>query len=125
MNPVKGRITSHFGQRRHPVTGALAFHNGVDIACKVGTPIVAPDYGTITEIWTHDRGGKSLAMLSFKGVRYGFAHLSAWKAEPGQVVVEGQVIALSGNTGKTTGPHLHFTVKIKGGFVDPLRYFKY
>ena len=125
MKPVEGKISSHYGKRTHPITGLFSFHNGVDIACKTGSPVVAPDFGKITEVWTHERGGKSLAMVSNSGVRYGFAHLSDWKVQPGQPVVEGQLIALSGNTGRTTGPHLHFTVRIKGSFVDPLKYFKY
>jgi len=125
MKPVSGRITSHFGKRRHPVTGIYSFHNGVDIACRQGTPIVAPDYGTITEVWDHALGGKCLAMVSLKDIRYGFAHLSERSVQKGQSVVEGQQIALSGNTGRSTGPHLHFTVRIKGIWENPLKYFSY
>lgn len=120
MNPLNGKITSRFGQRRHPITGTYSFHNGVDIACRQGTPIVAPDYGTITEVWDHELGGKCLAMVSLKGIRYGFAHLSGRSVEQGQSVSEGQQIALSGNTGRTTGPH-----KVNGNWVDPLKYFKH
>lgn len=125
MNPVHGRITSHFGKRRHPVIGIYSFHNGIDIACKCGTPVLAPDYGTITEVWDHPLGGKCLAMMSMKGIRYGFAHLSGRSVVNGQSVVEGQQIALSGNTGRSTGPHVHFTVKVNDSWVDPLKYFKY
>jgi len=125
MKPIDGRITSRFGKRKHPITGSVSFHNGVDIACRLGTVIVAPDYGTITEEWDHPLGGKCLAMVSVKGIRYGFAHLSARSVEKGQPVVEGEQIALSGNTGRSTAPHVHFTVQVKGAWVDPLKYFKY
>ncbi len=119
MNPVTGKITSPFGLRKHPITGRESFHNGIDIACKVGTPVVAPDYGIITEVWSHERGGLCLAMEGTDEVRYGFAHLSKRLVKKGQPVLEGQVIALSGNTGQSTGPHLHFTVKKLGIWVDP------
>ncbi len=119
MNPVNGKITSSFGHRKHPITGIDSFHNGIDIACKSGTPVVAPDYGIITEVWNHDRGGKCLAMVSTDGVRYGFAHLSKRLVKKDQPVLCGQIIASSGNTGQSTGPHLHFTVKKLGVWVDP------
>lgn len=125
MNPVNGKITSRFGKRRHPVTGVTCFHNGVDIACREGIPVVAPDFGTVTEIWDHERGGICLAMVSLTGVRYGFAHLSERSVRKDQTVVEGQLIALTGNTGITTGPHLHFTVQISGIWWDPLNYFDF
>ncbi len=123
MNPVNGKITSYFGQRKHPITGLESFHNGIDIACKVDTPVVAPDYGIIMEVWDHERGGRCLAMVSTEGVRYGFAHLNKRLVKKDQPVLKGQVIALSGDTGLSTGPHLHFTVKKLGVWVDPINDF--
>lgn len=125
MNPLNGKITSRFGKRKHPVTGMYSFHNGIDIACKIGTRIVAPDNGVISEIWDHVLGGKCIAMVSSKGTRFGFAHLSERTVVKGQTVVEGQEIARSGNTGRTTGPHLHFTVKINGNWTNPTNIFNY
>ncbi len=119
VNPVPGKITSRFGVRKHPITGKESFHNGIDIACKVGTPVVAPDYGMVTEVWSHELGGLCLAIESTEGVRYGFAHLSKRLVKKYQPVLKGQVIAKSGNTGQSTGPHLHFTVKRLGMWVDP------
>lgn len=125
IEPIKGRITSKFGNRDHPISGKASFHNGVDIAAPVGTPVLAPADGHISEAWEHDRGGICLAMVDKSGVRFGFAHLQKRFVSVGDQVKAGQDIALSGNTGKSTGPHLHFTVKAHGWWVDPLKYFKF
>lgn len=118
--PCAGRITSSFGFRTHPITGERSFHNGVDIACYIGTPIFAPVTGKVTQLWEHHSGGKSLAIVGdIDGVRFGFAHLDRWNVKLGEQVVAGDIIAYSGNSGKSTGPHLHFTVKKNGQWVDP------
>lgn len=126
MNPLKsGRITRRFGNQKHPVTGKMSFHNGVDISCPVATPVLAPEDGLILDTWEDTKGGKSLAMINCDGVRFGFAHLSEQLVQKGKGVKKGQPVALSGNTGTSTGPHLHFTVKKFGEYVDPLKYFNY
>jgi len=119
-SPVLGKITSRFGRRKHPITGIESFHNGVDIACPTGSAVVAPADGKILRLWTDPRGGMSLSMVSNDGVRFGFAHLENRLVKQGQEVREGDVIALSGNTGHTTGPHLHFTMSKDGMWIDPL-----
>ena len=124
--PIKGKVTSKFGYRVHPVTKIKgSFHNGVDIAAPVGTIVVAPEDGRITEVWDNATGGKCIAMCSMDGKRYGFAHLNRQIAKLNQFVVAGEVIAESGNTGASTGPHVHFTVKINGSWVNPENYFKF
>ncbi len=124
--PLKGRVSSPYGNRTHPVTGVkTSFHNGVDIAVPIGTPIVAPQDGKVTEVWNSPKGGKCLAMVAADGTRYGFAHLSVQAAKTGQAVKQGEVIAMSGNTGASTGPHLHFTVKKNGMWHDPQKFFKF
>lgn len=115
--PAVGRITSLFGEERP--TGP---HNGIDIALPVGTPVVAPFGGVVSEVFTTDRGGVSLALELSNGLRAAFAHLSGYAVALGDVVERGQVVAYSGNTGNTTGPHLHFTLKDRGVYVDPLAY---
>lgn len=125
INPIQGRVTSRYGYRMHPVTKAKSFHNGVDVAAGVGTFVKAPDFGTVTELWEHGAGGKCLAMINRAGVRFGFAHLSDRLVKVGDKVNAGQVIAMTGNTGRSTGPHLHFTVKVKGEWDDPLLYFNF
>lgn len=124
--PVKGRISSKFGNRIHPFTGKKTFHNGVDVAIVIGTSILAPEGGKITEAWDHEKGGVSIAMVGSSGRRYGFAHLSVRKKAKGDLVNEGDVIALSGNSGASKGPHIHFTVKeVNGAWVDPQKYFTF
>jgi len=124
ITPVKGRLSSAYGDRIHPVTGKKTFHNGVDIAAPMGAPVLAPDSGTITEIWYHPTGGKSLAMITPDGFRFGFCHLSDRLVKVNQKVNQGDIIAKVGSTGASTGPHLHFTVKKNGMLLNPQIYFK-
>jgi murein DD-endopeptidase MepM/ murein hydrolase activator NlpD len=123
--PVKGRISSRFGKRIHPISHKESFHNGVDIAVPVGTDIVAPENGKITEVWDHARGGLCIAMASTTGTRYGFAHLSKRMRKVGDRVFEGEAFAETGNSGSSTGPHVHFTVKKASSWVNPEDYFKF
>ena len=112
----EGRITSKFGYRTHPVTKQKgSFHNGIDISCPVGTDIFTPVDSLITSVYTHDSGGKTIILKDlYSNDRFGFAHLSKQLVKVGQLVPKGSVIALSGNTGKSTGPHLHLTYAING-----------
>lgn len=122
-------ISSDFGTRIHPVTGAKQFHNGVDIPCPEGTPVLAPCDGTVLSVWLDEKfgGGLSLSLeVHRKGVdRFGFAHLSKVCVAKGDKVRRGQVVAYSGGlpglpeSGKSTGPHLHMTVKCDGLALDP------
>ncbi|PKN85401.1 MAG: hypothetical protein CVU46_11150 [Chloroflexi bacterium HGW-Chloroflexi-8] len=127
VTPVKGRVSSKFGYRIHPITKEKkSFHNGVDISAPEGTPIVAPVAGKITEFWTHDRGGHCLALTSADGLlRFGFAHLSKRFVSRGAVVKQGELIANVGNTGVSTGAHLHFTMKKNGSWIDPQLHFSF
>ncbi len=124
--PLKGRVTGKFGPRKHPITGVIGFHNGTDISAEKGTIIVAPADGVVTKIWDHPAGGLSLAIESDTRVRFGFAHLNKRLVNKvGQRVKAGEAIAEVGNTGKSTGAHLHLTVSINGNFVDPQKYFDF
>lgn len=118
LKPVTGRISSRFGNRKHPITGKLSFHNGIDIAAPIGTPVIAPDSGKIIEYWDHVKGGKCIALFN-GSVRFGFAHLNKRLVTLNQLVNKGDVIAEVGNTGASTGAHLHFTVKVNGVWVNP------
>jgi murein DD-endopeptidase MepM/ murein hydrolase activator NlpD len=119
--PIKDTITSPFGMRTHPVDGGEKFHNGIDIRANVGTPIKAPDNGTVTQVYSNDAGGKQLIIKLDSGYTAGFAHLSEYSVKAGDKVKAGQIVAKSGNTGNTTGAHLHFTIKDKSGnFIDPV-----
>ena len=120
--PSKGVITSPYGSRVDPVTGAAsAFHEGVDIADDYGTPIVATAAGTVTFAGYTEGGYGNLVEIDHGNgfvTRYG--HNSAVLVTPGMTVKQGQVIALMGSTGKSTGAHVHYEVRINGSAVDPM-----
>lgn len=123
--PVVGKITSAFGNRVAPTAGASTPHTGIDIAAPVGTPVKCPANGTVTNVYTNGSGGNQLIIQHDNGLTTGYAHLSRYGVKSGDRVINGQIIAYTGNTGLTTGPHLHFTVKDKTGqFVDPLTYLR-
>ena len=126
VQPVKGTVTSKFGSRTAPIAGASTDHNGVDLAVPVGTKVRSPWAGKVTSIVTNNTGGKQMIVTHWNGYKTGYAHLSEWKAQKGDNVHAGQVIALSGNTGNTTGPHLHFTLAGKDGVkMDPEKKFHF
>lgn len=115
------RISSSFNANRlHPITGHPAPHNGVDLATPTGTKVLATGDGIVTRVATHKYAGKYL-VLDYNGP-YGarFLHLSKVLVKKGQKVKRGQVIALSGNTGRTTGAHLHYELHVKGHPVNPM-----
>ena len=124
--PLKGKVTSKFGTRKHPVTGVVSEHNGVDISAPTGTPIVSPLDGTVIEANTHATGGKQLVIKHVNGYRTGYAHLSGYAVNKGDTVKQGQVIAYVGNTGVSTASHLHFTLTNPLGVkVNPEDYFQF
>ncbi|HYA02399.1 MAG TPA: M23 family metallopeptidase [Syntrophobacteria bacterium] len=115
-------FSSGFGWRRSPFTGLDEFHNGLDISSPQGTPIVAPGDGIVT-IKAHDRYlGNYIEINHGRGITTLYGHLSGYKCNCGQRVRRGEIIAYMGNTGLTTGHHLHYTVKVGGRAVSPLNY---
>jgi len=122
--PTRGVITSTFGMRRDPFTGTMEFHAGVDIANSIGTPVDAAMDGWVIAIGK-DRGYGNYILLSHGGgYRTLYAHLSAWLVSRGQRVRSGQEIARMGDTGYSTGPHLHFAIFKDYVPVNPLRYLR-
>lgn len=118
--PTKARITSGFGMRTHPVTHQRAMHHGVDVALPVGTKLRSPEYGVVSKITYNDISGKCVVIThSGKGRSTRMCHLDSFFVRKGQYVGEGQPVALSGQTGRVTGPHLHLEVKEGGRLVDP------
>lgn len=117
--PVTGPITSPFGWRSNPFGGAPDFHPGLDIGVPVGTTVTAAAAGTV--IMAQWYGGYGNYILIDNGNHYstGYGHLSQIWVSVGQVVQRGQAIAASGNTGYSTGPHLHFEVRYNGKPIDP------
>lgn len=114
--PVSGRITGSLGD---PRDGGKRSHNGLDIAVPVGTEVPAALGGEVARVWRADAGGLSVKVKYDDGTVVGFAHLDSTDLEAGQRVAPGQTIALTGNSGKSTGPHLHYTVTQGGKKVDP------
>lgn len=120
--PTRGYFASRFGVRRHPFTGERCLHRGVDFAAPVGTPIIAPADGKVTSIKYHRDFGKTVVLDHSHGLRTVYGHLLKAKIKVGQKVKRGEVIALMGNSGLSTGPHLHYEVHVNGRPVDPVNY---
>lgn len=117
---VPHRITSPFGWRIHPITHDRRKHDGVDLGVPIGTQVYAAQAGRVIAVGTNEKGGNWIILDHGNGVRTSYCHLSQWQVAKGQQVQRGEPIALSGNTGRSTGPHLHFNVKVAGQLVDPL-----
>jgi murein DD-endopeptidase len=116
------RVTSGYNKgRRHPVTGRIAPHRGTDFSMPVGTPIVAPANGTVTEVDSHPLAGKFVVIEHSMGYSTRYLHLKQALVRVGQVVQRGEQIALSGNSGLTTSPHLHYELHVDGRAVDAMR----
>ncbi|HEV7208780.1 MAG TPA: peptidoglycan DD-metalloendopeptidase family protein [Mycobacteriales bacterium] len=121
--PVDGPITSGFGYRLDPVTGQYALHAGVDFGVSVGTPIRAAKAGTVIYAGQETGYGNYTCIDHGGGFSTCYAHQSVINVSVGQSVGQGDVIGLSGNTGYSTGPHLHFETRVNGNPVDPMQYY--
>lgn len=122
ISPVEGRLTSGFGMRVHPIFKVRKRHTGVDIAAPSGTPIRAADSGVVVEAGYIRGYGYTVILDHGGGVATLYAHCSALLVREGQEVQRGQIIARVGSTGYSTGPHLHFEVRVNGEPVNPLQY---
>ena len=112
-------ISSGFGYRADPFHGSAAMHAGLDFRGPKGSPIHAAADGRVTFVGTKSGYGKVVEVSHGNGMMTRYAHMSAWKAKAGQAVDAGDVIGLIGSTGRSTGPHLHFEVRIHGRAVNP------
>jgi murein DD-endopeptidase MepM/ murein hydrolase activator NlpD len=122
VKPVKGWFTSKFGYRVSPFTGRPVMHNGLDIAASPGAPIMAPADGVVSFAGYDSGYGKLVSIDHGYGVITRFGHTSQLFVEVGQKVKLGDVIAAVGNTGRSTGPHLHYEVRVNNIPVDPSNY---
>ena len=120
--PLKGRITSRFGYRRHPFWGGRHFHTGLDIANKYGSPVKAADSGEVIFSGWWDGYGKAVVVDHGRMTTTVYAHLSRIYKQVGAVVAKGQILGLAGSTGYSTGPHLHFEVRKNGKPVNPVKF---
>jgi len=124
LKPARGAVSSGYGIRFHPLKGMQKMHNGIDIACPLGTAVRAVQDGRVRSSGWKGGYGKQV-FLSHEGLISGsrYAHLSRILVQKGSFVQEGQVIAYSGDTGFVTGPHLHFELHQEGKLIDPEQYF--
>jgi murein DD-endopeptidase MepM/ murein hydrolase activator NlpD len=112
-------ISSGFGYRSDPFTGGAAMHSGLDFRGRIGAPIHAAARGKVTFVGTRSGYGKVVEVGHGNGLMTRYAHLSAWRSRVGQDVAAGDVIGAMGSTGRSTGPHLHFEVRINDRAVNP------
>jgi murein DD-endopeptidase MepM/ murein hydrolase activator NlpD len=123
MMPINGEITSRFSRSRfHPILEVFRAHRGVDLAAPEGTPISAPAAGHVASVGRRLGYGLVVEMVHSGGVVTRFAHLRASLVHAGDTVTMGQHIALVGESGLATAPHLHFEVWVKGVAVDPVKF---
>jgi len=121
--PVKsGRITSKFGNRNHPVLKSVKFHRGVDIAVSLGTPVYAGIKGIVTFAGKRGNYGNLVEIEGSDGIKVRYAHLSKIDVVAGQRVSDGEKVAETGNTGMSTGPHLHYEIIVDDSPVNPLNF---
>jgi murein DD-endopeptidase MepM/ murein hydrolase activator NlpD len=122
MWPVNGRLLSRFGEREDPFSGEGAMHTGVDISAPMGTQVHAAADGIVSHAGFMGGYGRLVVIEHGKGMRTYYAHLSRFDVVPGQEIRRGEIVGLSGASGKVTSPHLHFEVRLGGSPVNPYPY---
>ena len=120
--PVRGWITSPFGNRTSPFSGILKFHEGIDIAAQTGTPVMAPADGVVVKAGFSTGYGNMVEISHGYGIKTVFAHNSRLNVKAGQKVKRGDIISYVGDSGSSTGPHLHYEVRLNGLPVNPMKY---
>jgi murein DD-endopeptidase MepM/ murein hydrolase activator NlpD len=125
LRPVNNvRMTSGFGGRRDPINGRRAVHEGVDFAGRIGTPIVAPADGVVTFVGRQRGYGRLVKIRHENGFETRYAHLNRARVRVGQRVKRGERIADLGNTGRSTGPHLHYEIRLNGRPLNPMKFIR-
>jgi murein DD-endopeptidase MepM/ murein hydrolase activator NlpD len=122
--PLEGRVASSFGQREDPINGEGAFHSGIDIDAPYGSPVRAAADGDVAKADMGNGYGREVLLDHGHEVATLYAHLSAFAVVPGQHVTRGQVIGYLGQSGRTTGPNLHYEVRVHNVPVNPHKYLR-
>ncbi len=122
--PVEGQVTGSFGERIDPFNGEGAFHSGVDIGSHLGATIVAPADGVVTLTDMMGGYGRAIIIDHGNGISTRYGHLSGFAVTSGQKVQRGEVIGYVGDSGRSTGPHLHYEVRINDTPVNPYKYLR-
>ena len=120
--PVRGPVNSGFGGRASPWSSTSEFHSGLDIGAAIGTPVKAPAPGTVVFAGTHPEYGQTLIVDHGNQTKSLYGHLSRLGVSVNQKIQRGDTIALTGNTGRSSGPHLHYEIQVKGQPVNPNTY---
>lgn len=123
--PLQGRISSCYGYRTDPITGKRSYHRGIDIAVAEGTDVLAAMDGTVKASAYSDVGGHYVIIKHENGTESYYGHLQKRTVAKGDIVRQGERIGLSGNTGVTTGPHLHFQLTYNNRTVDPQKHIAF
>ena len=122
--PLEGRVGSSFGERQDPINGEGAFHSGIDIDAPIGSPVRAAADGDVTDASMNAGYGREIELDHGHDVTTIYGHLSAMAVVPGQHVTRGQVIGYVGQSGRATGPHLHYEVRVHKVPVNPHKYLR-
>lgn len=123
--PVDGRITSGFGERMDPFDREGAFHRGVDISSQIGTPVIAPADGVVRFADLMNGYGRAIMVDHGQGITTLYGHLSGFGVANGQIVHRGDTLGYVGQSGRSTGPHLHYEVRIFNTPVNPYKYLRF
>jgi len=118
-------VTSDYGSRNHPVLGRSIFHEGIDLKAGVGTKVYSAADGIVEETKYNGGYGNMLVVTHAYGFKSVYGHLSRFAVRPGEFVKKGQLVAFSGNTGMTAGPHLHYEVRFIGSPMNPAPFIKW
>jgi len=122
--PVEGRVASSFGERQDPINGEGAFHSGIDIDAPYGTPVRAAADGTVETAAMAAGYGREVVIDHGHQLQTVYGHLSAFGVFPGQHVTRGEIIGYIGQSGRATGPHLHYEVRVHNVPVNPHKYLR-
>lgn len=120
--PVVGQITSSFGERQDPFNGEGAFHKGIDISAPIGEPVRAPADGTVLMAGPASGYGREVVIDHGHGIHTAYGHLSGFAVTTGQDILRGDIIGYVGSEGRSTGPHLHYEVRLHDTPVNPHKY---
>lgn len=123
--PVQGRITGSFGERIDPFSGEGAFHRGIDISSEIGTHVIAPADGVVEYADLMNGYGRTVMVDHGNGISTLYGHLSGFAISPGQLVHRGDTLGYVGQSGRSTGPHLHYEVRIFNTPVNPYKYLRF
>jgi murein DD-endopeptidase MepM/ murein hydrolase activator NlpD len=124
MWPIEGRVGSSFGERQDPINGEGAFHSGLDLEAPIGTPVRASADGRVLDAAMRPGYGREIVLNHGHDVETVYGHLSAMAVVPGQHITRGQVIGYVGQSGRATGPHLHYEVRVHNVPVNPHKYLR-